>query len=54
MGVGGAPETEAAHREAIAAGDTDVWNNLGNVLSAQPGREAEAEATYRRPEEVHH
>ena len=41
------PSTEAAYRAAIAAGDPDAWDDLGLLLSEQPGREADAEALYR-------
>ena len=47
MPLGGAPETEAAYREAIAAGHSDGWLGVGNVLAAQPNRLDEAEAAYR-------
>ncbi len=45
--TGGDFDDERSCREAIAAGDTGAWNNLGNLLARQTGREDEAEAAYR-------
>ncbi len=47
MQPAGQEETEAAYREAIAAGDEHAANNFGLLLAEQRGREREAEAAYR-------
>ncbi len=40
-------EAEAAYRQAIAGGLTEVWLGLGILLSTQPGRERDEEAAFR-------
>lgn len=43
-----AAEEEGRYRQAIAAGHTEVWVGLGDLLAKQPGRQREAEHAYRQ------
>lgn len=43
-----AAEEEGRYRQAIAAGHTEVWVGLGDLLAKQPGRQREAVHAYRQ------